>query len=88
MDNNDGKPSLDDTLLVTKTMRWLWLQKQLYQFLHRSLRKKRLQLEIEEKEALAKSLFFRLRMKKEINDHPEVFVKTDEEDNEGDEWKE
>lgn len=89
MDDKENKPSSNtDPSLIIKTMRWLWLQKQTYQFVYKALNRKRLLIEEAEKEALKQALFFKHRMVQEMKKHPNAFNEARlKMDNEGEEWK-
>lgn len=85
MDVSDTPPpATPDTLILRRTMRWLWLQKTLYQFTYRGLRRKRRALETQEAEALRMATFYRDRMRREMIKHSAALGQRREDD---EQWK-
>lgn len=85
--SDDPNPAIPpDPAVLRKTMRWLWLRKQAYQFMHRALRRKRIALEHEEAVALKQANVYKARIQREYARNPSLRSATP--DVEGDEWKE
>lgn len=82
MDENKKPYSNSDLDTVRHTLKWLYHQKQLYQFIHHGIVKKRNELKLFEENALQKAIFFQARIKKELEKYPEILNDEDEKDEE------
>jgi hypothetical protein len=86
-DQGSTPPANTDIVTTKKTIRWLWLRKQTYQFIHMAIKRKRIQMEREEAAALQQANLFKHRFYKEMRENPSLFDGGVQADREGEEWK-
>jgi hypothetical protein len=85
--HGDNTPANTDLLTTKRTIRWLWQQKQAYQFVHMALKRKRLAITQQETDALKQVAFFKNRIDKELKANPSLLPRDIREDQEGEGWR-